>query len=286
MPLAQLDAAMTKALQAIRSGRGYQKVKAEQGIAATATAKEVTHGPNGWHPHRHLLIFTTKPANADGLFDLLVYMRRAWTRQAVKAGLGEPGRLHGVRVDICYSGAEAGLYLAKVQDGRSVGNEMARGDLKTAGHGHRTPFEILADLERFGLVSDRDLWAEYEQVMRGKQAIVWSRGYREILGMDPEQTDEEIAAAERGGHAVAVLSGETWNAVTTARRTMVPWSDSPIRVHTALLEAAERGGLWAVNEILAHLGIPLAAAPVIGDPDDGAETRALATLRGAGLCSP
>jgi hypothetical protein len=268
MPLGMLWSAIGKAMQNIRSGRQYQELKSELGIVASCTAKEVTHGLNGWHPHIHLLVFTTEPASGDGLFGLLTYIRRAWRVQVMRMGLGEPDRLHGVRVDECYSGAEAGLYLAKVQDGKSVGNEVARGDLKSAGEGHRTPFEILADLERYGLVSDRDLWAEYEQVMRGKRAIVWSRGYREILGMDPEITDEELAAAEVGGQAVAVLGDETWSGITRGRKIALPWSDVPVRPYTALLEAAERGGLGLVNELLALLGIPAAAAPSIRADDD------------------
>jgi len=268
MPLGPLWAAMTKALQAVRSGEVYQQLKAELGIVATATAKEVTHGANGWHPHFHLLVFTTKPASGDGLFDLLTYFRRSWARQVIKAGLGEPNRLHGVRVDICWSGADAGLYLAKVQDGKSVGNEVARGDLKPAGDGHRTPFEVVADLQQFALVADRDLWAEYEQVMHGKRAIVWSRGYRDILGMDLEQTDEEIAAAEVGGQAVAVLSAETWQGVAWRSRVAVPWSDTKLIGAIALLEAAERGGLDAVNDLLGALGVPSARAPAVRVDDD------------------
>jgi hypothetical protein len=272
MPLAQLWEAMTKALQAVRSGKAYQQVKADLGIVVTLTGKEVTEGANGWHPHLNLLFFTAEPASGDGLFDLLVYLRRAWAYQVVKAGLGEPDRLHGVKVEICYTGADAGLYVAKCQDGGSVGNELARGDLKSAGKGHRTPFEILADLERYGLVSDRDLWEEYEQVMRGKRALVWSRGYRAILGMDQEQTDEELAAAEVGGHPVASLPSETWSAVVASGKVSVPWSDVKLPMYTALLEAAELGGLVAVNETLSAVAVPLAVAPQVrGYQDEAGE---------------
>src|SRR5262249_21262675 len=112
MPLGQLWSVIGKAMQNVRSGKRYQRIKADLGIVATATAKEVTHGQNGWHPHLHLLVFTAKPASGEALFDLLTYMRDAWQREVAKAGLGEPDRLHGVRVDECYSGVEAGLYLA------------------------------------------------------------------------------------------------------------------------------------------------------------------------------
>lgn len=261
-PLGQLWRSMTLALQAVRSGRAYQQVKADLGIVVSCTAKETTHGPNGWHPHLHLLVFTEKPASADCLFDLLTYTRRAWSAAVQRAGLGRPDPLAGVRVDICYSGADAGLYLAKCQE-HSVGNELARGDLKSAGEGHRLPFEILADLERFGLVSDRDLWAEYEQVMRGKRALVWSRGYREILGMDAELTDEEIAAADVGGEPVAVLSQDAWRGLLAAGSALVPWSTVKLPAYTALLEAAERGGLALVNDVLGVLGVPLAEPSVI-----------------------
>jgi hypothetical protein len=268
MPLGPLWSAMSKAMSSVRSGRQYQQIKADLGIVATLTGKEITEGQHGFHPHLNLLIFTTEPASGDGLFALLTYMRKAWAREVVKAGLGEPDRLNGVRAEICYSGADAGLYVAKCQDGKSVGNELARGDLKSAGEGHRTPFEILADLEAYGLVSDRDLWEEYERVMRGKRALVWSRGYREVLGMDEELTDEQVAASEIGGQAVAVLSGATMTGVRQAGRVHVPWCDTRVVVYTALLEAAERGGLQLVNDLLAGLGIPLAAASAVGADED------------------
>ena len=106
--------------------------------------------------------------------------------------------------------------------------------------------------------------------MRGKRALVWSRGYREILGMDQEQTDEELAAAEVGGRPVASLSSETWSGVVAAGKVTVPWSDVKLPMYTALLEAAELGGLVAVNETLASVAVPLATAPQVRGHEDEA----------------
>jgi len=247
MSLDRMWSDMTKAMQKCRAGKAYQQLKNRLGIAATATAKETTHGPSGWHPHLHTLVFTTEPCSAEGIAALTLHFSRYWTRAVVGAGYGLPSPVHGVRVDACRSADDAAQYLVKTQDGWNVGSELARGDLKSAQPEHRLPFEILADIERYGLAEDVALWREYEATMPGKRAIVWSRYYREVLGMTAtEMTDEELAAAEVGGETIAVLSPDCWDGIWTAG------------LDTAVLEAAEAGGLDAINLLLHRHHIPLA----------------------------
>ena len=93
------------------------------------------------------------------------------------------------------------------------------------------------------------LWLEYEQATKGLRAITSSRGLPEILGV-PEQTDDELAAENRDGEAVALVPVETWNQVTA--RTGLTWQ---------LLDAAGCGGLEAVNAVLAAHGLGLARTP-------------------------
>jgi hypothetical protein len=50
----------------------------------------------------------------------------------------------------------------------------------------------------------------------------------------------------------------------------VPWADTKLPAYTALLEAAEVGGLAAVNETLAMLAVPLATAPQVRGYQDEA----------------
>jgi hypothetical protein len=78
---------------------------------------------------------------------------------------------HGVRFDVVTTGETAGAYICKLQDGRGVGSEVARGDLKSGRLGSVTPFEILDYFERTGDAAAADLWAEWEQATHGRRAL-------------------------------------------------------------------------------------------------------------------
>jgi hypothetical protein len=130
--------------------------------------------------------------------------------------LHRQGRMpHGAaRVNItrCSSAEDAGQYIAKTQDVRAVGNEMARADLKQGRAGGRTPFEIFDDFRWTGDADDLAVWREYERATKGRQAITWSKGLRALLAV-AERTDEEIAAEEIGGEDLAVIHGDDWRRI-------------------------------------------------------------------------
>ena len=186
-----------------------------------------------------------------GTWPLLgIHVRSKWRRFIVKAGYRPPSDLHGVKIDVCTSAAEAGLYIAKTQDGKSPGNEMARADLKSGRAGHRTPFELLGEIADTGDLAALPLWHEYEKATKRHQAITWSKGLRKLLlGLEPERTDEEIAADEVGGDLVLEISREAWREVTRH-----------LGLETRLLEAFEVGGPDQVVALAAHYGL-------VPDPD-------------------
>jgi hypothetical protein len=72
-----------------------------------------------------------------------------------------------------------------------------------------------------------------------RQAITWSKGLHQLLAVT-ERTDEEIAAEEIGGEDLAVIHSDDWRRIV-----QIPGLPSLI------LDRAERGGLVAVNELLA-----------------------------------
>ena len=127
------------------------------------------------------------------------------------------------------------MYVAKTDDGRSVGNEVARGDLKRGKGGHRTPLEILEDFRQTGDKADLMLWREYERATKGHQRITWSKGLRELVQAEAEQSDEDRAAAEVGGTDVITIDTPTWRRIVK-----VPG------LPALLLEQAEQGGAAAV----------------------------------------
>jgi hypothetical protein len=242
MPLGPLMQVIADSFRAVIGGRAWLRVKKRAGIAGTIRAVEVTHGANGWHPHLHVLVLTESDPGAEGLAVMVLHFREKWQRAIVKAGYRVPSDTHGVKVDRCYSAAEAGAYIAKTQDGKAPGNELARSDLKSGRNGSRTPFEIIESFRWTGDAADLALWHEYERATKYHQAISWSKGLKELLEVD-KRTDEELAAEEIGGEIIVVIPKDTWRAVAA-----VPG----LPAH--LLDEAERGGADAVRAALERFG--------------------------------
>lgn len=251
MPLAKLIPVIADSFRAVISGRAWVRLRDSLGIAGTIRSMEVTHGANGWHPHLHVLVFLDGDPDAEKLADLAIHVRRTWAKAITACGYRVPNA-HGVDIQRCYSAAEAGQYIAKTQDGRAAGNELARGDLKSGRRGGRTPFEILDDFRWTGDLHDLELWHEYERATRGRQAITWSKHLREKLELLPEIENEEVAAAEVGGEDLAVIAIYQWKRIVAVPG-LSGW----------LLDLAEQGGIDAVNNALRAHGIGRARAGLI-----------------------
>jgi hypothetical protein len=74
---------------------------------------------------------------------------------------------------------------------------------------------VLADLTRYGLVSDLAIWSEWERASRGRKAMGWSKGMRERLAIGQERDDEDIAAENDGDQVDLVgLTREAWSVIT------------------------------------------------------------------------
>lgn len=243
MKLGALLPVIADSFRSVISGRPWLRLKKQLGIVGTIRSVEITHGRNGWHPHLHVLVFAEGDRGAEGLAQLAFHFREKWKRAITAAGYREPGELHGVVVERCYSAAEAGAYIAKAQDGKSPGNELARADLKRGGNGHRTPFEIIEDFRWTGDSEDLALWHVYERATKGHQAITWSAGLKKLL-LTADRTDEEIAAGEIGGEVIVRITADIWREIVK-----VPG----LPAH--LLDEAERGGVDAVRAALARFGL-------------------------------
>jgi hypothetical protein len=251
MRLKPLLGAIADGFRHVVAGRAWIALKKRLGIVGQIRSMEITHGRSGWHPHLHVLVFVEGRLDAMGLAQLGIHIRERWTEFITRAGYRTPHEDHGVDLQRCESAEDAGRYVAKTQDGRSVGNELARADLKTARAKNRTPLEVLDDFRWTGDADDLRVWHEYERATKGRQCITWSKGLRALLlDDDQEQTDEEVAAEEVGGDDVALIPGETWRAITR-----VPG------LPAALLDACERGGLDAMNGLLGRYCVGTVGPP-------------------------
>jgi hypothetical protein len=179
------------------SGRGRASSQIP-GYVGQVRALEVTHGENGWHPHVHVLLFTTSELGRGVMQSL--YDR--WAGLVVRSGLGTPNQ-HALTLQ---DGSEAAKYVGKW----GLSEELTKAHIKQARKAGRTPFALLADYlegdERAG-----ELFREFALAFKGRRQLVWSRGLRELLGLVKEQSDEEIAATiEAKDYLVVSLGVEEW----------------------------------------------------------------------------
>ncbi|MGW3546144.1 hypothetical protein ACWDNI_37225, partial [Nocardia niigatensis] len=235
------------------------------GYIGMIRATEVTVGTvNLWHPHIHAIVLVggrtegeraakhvveVFEPGADQLQEWEGHWRAVWTshlertnpkyRPSDECSIPDckcDGKGHGVdfkRLETAADAEELGEYIAKTQDGKSPAQELARGDLKTAGKDNMTPFEMLFRIgDLTGGVAEDDApghgslawclarWHEYERAMSGRRAIEWTRYLRPMLGIVGEDTEEgdadllaeaDAASEFRGGVAV---TDRGWAAVT------------------------------------------------------------------------
>jgi hypothetical protein len=238
----------------ITQGGAWTRIRGRLGIRGWVRAVEITHGDeHGWHPHFHILIVTDDELDAAGIAALHQHIYSRWAQACASAGLREPDPMHGVdiRPNIPQGGDELGRYVTKVQEGDwGVAEEITRGDLKSGRGKSRTPFEIQRAYQDWGEVADRELWREYLRATKGLSAVRWSRGlHGDLLPDEEEKTDEEAAHLDPRGELVGSMTQPVWKRVVMAR------------LEVAVMEAAETGGLAAVNELLDANGCGWADPP-------------------------
>lgn len=242
-----------QAVRSLRTGKAWTLFKQRYGLEHIIRATEVTYSEaNGWHPHFHMLFIydrkSISSADAQGIED---YLRDRWSRICIKYGFiaSEQKRLdHLLRgVDV-----KTGLnpvdweYMAKIKVW-----EMASTTTKTPRRlGHLSPWEVF-ELARSGVKKFRDLWWDFMTAMRGRAAIRWSPGLKQLVGID-EKTDNEIVKGKQA-ELVYIVDDGSFRKIVRRR--------SRVRV----LEAVEAGFAGDVHQCSAvedEFGLIL----VVGQP--------------------
>lgn len=224
-------------------GQGVMAVREREATAliGTINSREITYR-RGWHPHLHVVVLFEQAPDLMAFAKLIKRWERIWLAWTAKQGFPADAK-HGIDWTKVVTATDAGEYLAKAQDsGRTIGAEVARGDLKRGRLGSLTPFELLEYVDRTGDKAGVDLWREYETATTGKRRrrISWSHGLRARLlpEDDQERDDAELAAADQDGEDSALISSETWKAIVSA--------DLEARV----LEAIDRDGFRGLVQLL------------------------------------
>lgn len=213
-PLAELMALFASALAKFKNSRTYKAIMGEKkkpggtsGRIGQVKSTEVTHGPHGWHPHVHELIFARSGAfgaadergvlSSADVFELT----SAWVNALVKVGLCPNDKIDwAMKYSLDMRGGEhAEQYIAKFgrdehwgASSEMTGHLAKIGRREVEGRKHRTPFQILADAKHDNAESWR-LFREYAAGLKGRRQLTWSPGLKKTLGVN-ELTDEEIAA--------------------------------------------------------------------------------------------
>lgn len=239
--LADLLAKQAKALNRFANDRHVKAAFRSMGIVGQIRALEVTHGRlsplnNGWHPHYHVLQFGGLgegfvPLDWLQTVDLETVLYQRWANACKLAGLGEPSRAYGLKLD---DGSKAAKYVAKW----GLEDEMTKGHTKKALHGE-TPFDFL----RSYLADSTDkqaaaLFREFAETFKGKRQLLWSTGLKKRYAIG-ELSDEEVSAQMDDE---ARLLGQI---------TLAQWCDVlAVDGRGAVLQLAAAGGWSAVSAYL------------------------------------
>lgn len=241
--LKPLRKAVSDSWRAVCSGRGWQEWRKRAGLVGYVRAAEATHGPKGWHPHLHVLIFTAAPLTAQLHAELEAYVYERWCAKIQAFGYRKPSREHGVKLVESHQDD----YIAKL----GLSDEVASGAFKTAREGRRSPLAILHDYDVHRRPRDLALWKEWCDGMRGARQLTWSKGLRERYITERELSDAEVVAEEekKPAEVLVVIDPVMWDEAVAQRP----------ELQTRLLNAAEEYGARGVRWILAkepYPGVP------------------------------
>jgi len=198
--LGALRSGVAKAWRRVQAGKAWRDWKAyDVGFVGSIRALEVTHGENGWHPHLHIVLLTSRPlSDADR-----GWLSRRWQR-AVLRSLGPdhvPDDLHGCDLRPCH----AADYLQKLGLEVSPPEKAARGEL------HRTPLQLLTALAYDGDLDALKLYQTYVKGMKRARMLTWSVKLKRDAGV-LDRTDEEIVeGADEPEEHVVTIKGEAWD---------------------------------------------------------------------------
>lgn len=224
-----LNAAI-KSWQDMLRGKGWYTFRDRYGINGYVRAVEVTHGlANGWHPHVHALFFIDRALTEDQVKEWQSTMSGRWSGFVVKHGGGEPSELRGVDVRPAdQDGTVVAQYLSKIQEApaepkrQAIGNELARGDMKTGRGRHgRMPFELLDSSSK----RDAALWVEYINATRGRRAITWSTGLRVRLGLGEDRSDEQIIEESEQDTLRVLIPADAYDRAKNRPAVLAHWLD-------------------------------------------------------------
>lgn len=232
---------LRKALSRFFGDRAMKSIFEQFGKVGQIKALETTYSEaNGWHPHNHILMFSTmspdefladtvsvtydenkdveyvtphreKKLIKDGRIDDIKqvtfehFIKSYWVKICRAVGLGTPSIKRGATIQ---DASAVKTYLTKFKTAQELTNAQA----KRAKGDSRNQWEILADAHN-GCERSAKLWQIYAAAFKGEKQLNWSRGLKDMLLIDDVKDDEiEELADLKDDEIVTVveLAVEDW----------------------------------------------------------------------------
>lgn len=234
--LFSLMAVLNEAMRKMKAGRWWKSLVRDHGVVAHVTSLEITYSQaNGWHPHKHMLLFLNKEPNIQALKDAITEKYTA----LVAGGGRYASEFHSINVT---RGDDA---LASYIQKWTLVEELTKANVKDGRQESYSPFQ-LAELAGSGEVWAERAFIEYAQATYRKKQITWSHKSRKALGLGAEKSDKELATvvAGEGDPIIASISPDQWKKVLKYSK------------QAEVLEQAEKGGADAVMRFLSGIDPP------------------------------
>ena len=185
-----------EALEYFRSGKSYKNFRQKNEYVGMIKGTEITYGKNGWHLHTHDLYIVKYHLTEQEKLNIIKYINDRWLNCCIKAGLVDVNNADQVRsfkkhsINIIFQ-AKSSDYINKIQETQNWGadREIAKSNSKFAKKVGMTPFQILAKSEK--KQQYKELFLEYVLCMKHKPQIFWSKGLKNLIGID-EKSDQEL----------------------------------------------------------------------------------------------
>jgi len=200
----------TDARRLLRNRKAWKRYTSTVDLVGSVTALEVTHGKNGWHVHSHEILFTRGQVQSSHQS----LIAPSWQKACVDAGLPAPSLENGVHLD------DRDSYAAAYASKWGMEEELTKSQYKQADQGKgMSPWQMLREIFDQGADRRPDLVAlfrEYGNHFKGKQQLRWSKGLRDLLGLDPNDRDRELADQDPEDFVLTFLgylSSDQWRLI-------------------------------------------------------------------------
>jgi len=140
---------------------------------------ETTYGQkNGYHPHHHIMLIID-PKVCGTIDEHKLYL--AWANACEKSGLERPSLRRGLQLDFAKNDDDISAYIAKMGTW-DFAKEMTADQSKTSEKG-KTQWQLLRDSKDGDRLAG-SLFVEFVTETKGVKSLVFSRGLKDLVGLD------------------------------------------------------------------------------------------------------